>query len=136
MEKNISLHHRTGFTLIEILVALAILAGSFLALVKIGGGYTRQVAYLSDKTCAHWVAEDNLTEASLKEWPALGKSEGFAKMGAQDWYWEKKVLETSDPALRRLEVSVRSKKKEGSNFLVTLVGFAGESQNKKKVLGP
>lgn len=123
--------NNNGFTLIEILIALAILAGSFLALIKISSGYTRQIAYLREKTYAHWVAENKLTELSWQEWPTIGKTEGFARMGMQDWYWEQVVTDTSDPALRRVEVSVKIKK-QAPNFLVTLVGFAGESQNKKK----
>lgn len=123
--------YKSGFTLIEILIALAILAGSFLALIKISGGYTHQVAYLREKAYAQWVAENKLTELSWQEWPAVGKTEGFAKMGMQDWFWEQVVTDTPDPALRRVEVSVKGKK-EAKNFLVNLVGFAGQSQNKKK----
>lgn len=120
-----------GFTLIEILIALAILAGSFLALIKISGGYTHQVAYLRDKTYAHWVAENKLTLNALQLWPAIGITEGLSKMGNQNWFWEQQVLATPDPAIRRIEVRIKPKK-DSKTALVTLVGFAGESQNQRK----
>lgn len=133
MENDINLvsPKNIGFTLIEILIALAILAGSFLALIKMSGGYTYQVAYLRDKTYAHWVAENKLTENALQPWPAIGKTEGFLGMGNKDWFWEQQVINTPDPAIRRIEVRVKHKK-DSKTYLVTLIGFAGQSQNQKK----
>ncbi len=57
--------HR-GFTLLEVLVALAVLAIAMAALIKTGGENTRSAAYLRDKTLAQWVAMNVIAEQRLK----------------------------------------------------------------------
>ena len=96
-----------GFTLLEILVALAVLAISLGALVKMAAESANNVAYLRDRTLAAWVANNKINETLLsKGWPALGLSQGTASMAEQQWRWRLKVSNTSDPDLRRLDVVV------------------------------
>ena len=64
---------QSGFTLIEVMVALTIIAISLGALLSTSGTQANSVAYLKQKTLAHWVAVNELTELRMaKEFPAPG----------------------------------------------------------------
>lgn len=115
--------HR-GFTLLEVLVALAVLAIAMAALIKGGAENTRAAAYLRDKTLAQWVAMNVIAEQRLSAgWPSTGTKRGMEEMAKHEWHWELKVAETFDEDVRRLEVAVRgSDDKEGAP-LINLVAF-------------
>ncbi len=53
---------QTGFTLLEVLVALTVLAVALAALVKTGADHARYTAYLQERTLAHWAGQNLLTE--------------------------------------------------------------------------
>jgi len=116
------LKYKQGFTLLEVLVALAILAIALAAAIKVSIENAENASYLRDKTLAHWVAMNVLTEIQVRgEWPALGQKKGSAMMAEREWYWTVKVSETVDDELRRLDVQVHSRENEGA--VVSLVGF-------------
>lgn len=96
-----------GFTLLEILVALAVLAMAMAALLHAAGGYTRNQAYLRDRTLADWVAHNRLVELQLEtEWPSVGRKSGAAEFAGRGWRWETEVVTTPDQDLRRVDVQV------------------------------
>jgi len=98
-----------GFTLLEVLVALAIVAIALGALLKTGAGNSANAVYLRDKTLAHWVAMNKVTEFQLAPgWPATGTTRGKADMAGREWHWTAKVSETFDANVRRLDVEVRT----------------------------
>ncbi|HHB91801.1 MAG TPA: type II secretion system protein GspI [Thioploca sp.] len=112
-----------GFTLLEVLVALAILAITLSAIIKVTAENAENASYLRDKTLAHWVAMNVLTEIRVRgEWPNLGTREGISEMAERKWYWFLKISTTVDNELRRLEVKVKLHKK-AKESLTTLVGF-------------
>ncbi len=97
-----------GFTLLEVLVALAVLAIALAALIQSAGGYAANQAYLRDRTMAQWVARDVLTEWQLKgDWPPVGEKHGTREFDGRGWDWKVKVSQTADKDLRRLDVTVR-----------------------------
>jgi general secretion pathway protein I len=97
-----------GFTLLEVLVALAIIAITLGALVKTGASNANNASYLRDKTVAHWVAMNRATEMQLEPaWPPAGITEGKVEMGGREWHWRAKVSDTFDADIRRLDVDVR-----------------------------
>ena len=57
-----SADHQTGFTLLEVLVALTVLAVALAALVKTGADHARNTSYLQERTLAHWAGQNLLTE--------------------------------------------------------------------------
>jgi general secretion pathway protein I len=119
-----NIFNKQGFTLLEVLVALAILAVALAAAIKVSAENAENARYLRDKTLAHWVAMNVLTEIQVRgEWPDLGKKEGSAMMAAREWYWFVTVSETVDDELRRLDVQVQSRQ-DGAPVAV-LVGFIG-----------
>ena len=96
-----------GFTLLEVLVALAILALALAAALESGARGAADIAYLRDKTFADWVAANELTRiASAREWPEPGRSRGAAWMGDREWPWELQVSATNDENVRQLELRV------------------------------
>lgn len=119
-----------GFTLIEVLVALAVVAIAMAALIKVAGDNTRDTAYLKEKTMAHWVATDKATELQLaRAWPTPGRSSGTALQAQREWRWTVNVQETADPDVRRAEISVRpADAAEEQAPLVTLTAFLGKPQ--------
>ncbi len=113
-----------GFTLLEILVALAVLAVALAAVIKAVGGYTSNQAYLRDRTLATWVARNVLVEQQVKDaWPDVGELKGDAEMGGRKWHWVGTVSQTDEEDLRRLDVAVRPIDAEDSQPLAVLSGF-------------
>lgn len=114
-----------GFTLIEVLVALVIVALGVAAvmtsLVSSADGTTR----LRERSFAEWVAANRILETRLaKEFPALGSSEGKASMGGRDFQWRQRVERTAIDGVVAIVVEVRA---EGApDWLVTLRGGRGE----------
>ena len=83
-----------GFTLLEVLIALAIVALSAGALLGTITSSASNVAYLHDKTLAEWVALNRLTEIRIaQQKPPPGKRTGNAEMGGMRWQWEEEITE-------------------------------------------
>lgn len=81
-----------GFTLFEVLIALAIVAIALATLVKAARANASNAAYLRDKTFAQWVAVNKLTEWRYnKEFPATSDKKGHDLMGGHDWYWHANI---------------------------------------------
>jgi general secretion pathway protein I len=98
-----------GFTLLEVLVSLAIVAIAMGALIKGGAANASNAAYLRDKTIAHWVAMNKAAEFQLDPaWPAVATTEGKVEMASREWQWKAKVSATPDADVRRLDVDVRA----------------------------
>ena len=96
-----------GFTLLELLVAVAILAIAMGALLSGFARYAAQAAHLRERSIATWVAHNRLTEVELAPpWPSTGASNGETEMAGATWRWRLEVKSTDDPELRRLDLSV------------------------------
>ena len=96
-----------GFTLLEILVALAVLAIALAATARSMGAAIDTTAALRDRTLARWVAEDRLAQLELgREWPALDTKEGDADMGGRAFRWRQQTSASPVARMRRVEVSV------------------------------
>lgn len=115
-----------GFTLVEVLIALAVLAVAMAAAVRVGAGTAGNQAYLRDRTFAHWVAMNEMARLHLAaEWPGLGTREGEAMLGDRSWHWRMSVIDTPDARIRRADVEVRMRR-EDAEPLARLAGFVGE----------
>lgn len=96
-----------GFTLLEILVALAVLAIALGAIIAGGARYVDAASRLRDKTLALWVAHNRITEIELQPvFPAVGKSNDDVRMGGRNWTWKATVTDTPDQQVRKVEVKV------------------------------
>jgi general secretion pathway protein I len=97
-----------GFTLIEVLVALAIVAVGMAAVLGALTSSADTIAYLRDKTFANWVALNQIAQVRLKgQTPAPGKSDGDSELGGRKWHWQQEVSATQLPGMVRIDVSVR-----------------------------
>jgi len=124
----------SGFTLLEVVVALAVIALALGAAIKATGDAAGASSYLRDKTLAHWVAMNRLTELRVTDaWPDTGTSEGQAQMAGRDWHWEQTVEETSESELRRVELRVGAGEEadRDDSALALLVGFVGEPSRQR-----
>lgn len=114
-----------AFTLLEVLVALAVVAIALTAAVTAAGQDARNVALLRDRTLAHWVAMDRVAEAQLSDdWPGVGKREGDTVMAGQEWHWTLAVSATDDDDVRRLDVEVRHTPRE-ERALTSMIAYLG-----------
>ena len=113
-----------GFTLLEIMVALAVLALAMGALVKTSSDYTSNQTYLRDRTMTNWVARNVLAQHQLEnQWPRVGERKGTLEMGWQEWEWLAKISQTDEEKLRRIDVEVRAIDSEDESPITVLSGF-------------
>jgi general secretion pathway protein I len=97
----------SGFTLLEILVALFVLAVALAATARGLGAAIDTTAALRDRTLARWVAEDRLASLEWQRaWPALDVKEGDAEMGGRAFRWREQTSATPVDRMRRVELSV------------------------------
>ncbi len=96
-----------GFTLVEVLVALLILAIALGAGIVTMSQQARNAEHLKHKTLGLWIAHNRLTEYQLlSEWPDTGETSGENEMSGVEWRWTTKVSETEDENLRRIDIRV------------------------------
>jgi len=117
-------NRKSGFTLLEMLVAVAVLAIALAAIIANGARYASGAASLRDKSIALFVARNRLAEIELlPTWPTLGKANDTVKMGDAEWVWRTEVIETQDPSLRRINIRVEKKADRKPTAYATLSSF-------------
>jgi general secretion pathway protein I len=116
-----------GFTLIEILAAVAVLAIALAAILSGMARYADNAGYIRQKTIALWVAHNRLTEIRLAAgWPSTDKTDGQVEMAGITWKWTSEVQTTPDDYLRRIDITVQ--REDSDATLATLSGFIGKPQ--------
>ena len=117
---------RRGFTLIEVLAALVIVALGMLGVIEAVTQTARNGTYLRDKTLAHWIAMNLITEQRLQSSPPeITKSSDEVEFAGQLWRWTMVVTQTQVDSLRRMDVSVRRAEAPEDSSLTTVAGFYG-----------
>jgi general secretion pathway protein I len=96
-----------GFTLVELMVALAVFSLVALTLIKLQGAIIRNSGEIAVRNVgqivAHNLAVETLTDPRA---PSLGESEGAVTNGGQQWRWRRVTKETADPKLVRIDIAV------------------------------
>jgi len=112
-----------GFTLIEVLVALLIVAISLAAGVKAAGALTDNAARLEIVTAAQWCAENQLTELRLsKQFPGTGDSEFSCEQLGRSYRGRLVVRPTLNPNFRRVDALIRDTDDVPQLTLSTIMG--------------
>ena len=121
-----------GFTLVEILVALAILSISLSAVLYVINQNTSNLIYLKDKTFAHWVAMNKVSEFRVN--PAViqtsNRLSGHYSLAQREWKWIAQLIPTEDKELNRLIIDVYSPE-DSDMKLTTLNSFVSFSLQDK-----
>ncbi len=113
-----------GFTLIEVMVALTIIAISLGALLSSSGTQANSAGYLKLKTLAHWVAVNELNQIRIsKKFPSTGDKKGSTEMANHEWYWTRTTKKTEDKNARQITFTVYQDKERKKN-LTSLTGYA------------
>ena len=120
-----------GFTLLEMLIALTVIAVVGLAVSSAVGNVVNQTYTLEQRLVAHWVAENHLARVrlartGLTDALPTGRESERVRMSGRTWRVERDIRETTHPWLRRVEIEV-FEVAEGEDIgpLDTLVGFVG-----------
>jgi general secretion pathway protein I len=113
-----------GFTLVEVLVALTIVAVALMASLRAVGSMSVGAADLRARTLAQWSAENRLTQIRVQsEFPALGRRSFDCSQAEVRMTCDEQVFATPNAQFRRVEVSVLPA--EGDRVrLARLIGFA------------
>ena len=124
------LRKQTGFTLLEVMVAMFIFAIAGAAIVKTTAEHINSLSKLEEITFATWVANNQLMRATLsaeKQWPPKNNQRGSVEMLDRTWYWEQVVEKTNDESLRAIVITVGlDEEYEGSVTSVTTYVAKGE----------
>jgi len=114
-----------GFTLLEVMVALIIVAFSLTALTASMNQMIDAANTMRERTFASWIAQNKITEIRLaNEMPEVSSTSGDIEYGNTDWEWRAVVSETGIENFRRIDVSVSL---YGDDYIIlTVTGFIGE----------
>jgi general secretion pathway protein I len=115
-----------GFTLIEVLAALVIVALGMIAAIQAVTQSARNGTYLREKTLAHWIGMNVLTERRLQGSPPdVAESTGRVEYAGQQWQWTMRVTQTQVQSLRRMDIAVRRVDAPEGTALANVSGFYG-----------
>lgn len=112
-----------GFTLIEILLALAIIAIALTALLKATAQHIENTHRLKEKTISHWVAMQGATMIQLHLVQIIPNQEStqITTLLGQKWYWRAKVHDT--PIKKMQQISIWVSQKQSGPFYEELTAF-------------
>jgi general secretion pathway protein I len=98
-----------GFTLIEMLVALAIFSLAALALLRLEGATVKNTALLQEQAVAQVVAR-NLAVETITDpvAPALGVAQGATVNGGRRWRWVRNTGRSPEPRIQMIDIAVLS----------------------------
>jgi len=121
-----------GFTLIEVLVALAIVVIGMAAVLGALSSSASTLSSLRDKTFAQWVALNQIATVRLAgQPPPIGNSEGDTDFAGRSWHWRQEVVTTQVPGVERMDVKVRpadiKPDNEDSGWFTTVSGIWGDA---------
>ncbi|MEE4277066.1 MAG: type II secretion system minor pseudopilin GspI [Halieaceae bacterium] len=123
-----------GFTLIEVMVALAIVAIAVPALLFTLDQQLDGTAYLRDRSLAQIVASNRLSELRLalrnSQRRLQGTLSGSETLAGREWYWRMTTTATEVPRFSRVEIRVSDTQAEGASSLYSLAAFvrAGDAE--------
>lgn len=115
-----------GFTLIEVLAALVIVALGMLGVIEAVSQTASNGSYLRDKSLAHWVAMNQLAQVRLApQPPKIDKSSDEVEMADRRWRWTMDVTQSPLESVRRIDIRVGLAEGPEDASLASITGFYG-----------
>ncbi|EKF9101481.1 type II secretion system minor pseudopilin GspI [Vibrio cholerae] len=111
---------KRGFTLLEVLVALAIFATAAISVIRSVSQHINTVNYLEEKMFAAMVVDNQMAQVMLNP-QSLAAREGSEQMAGRTWYWKQSPVKTADNLLKAFDVSVVTEK--GATPVVTVRSY-------------
>ena len=122
-----------GFTLVEVMVALMVIAIALPALTMALSQQVDGTAYLRDKSMAQWVASNKMSETRIRlarrDVLQRGERSGVETMGERDWYWWTRTESTEVEDFYRIQIDVAAGEADQATPLYSLVGFLAASNS-------
>ena len=122
-----------GFTLVEVMVALAVVAVALPALLVTLSQQLDGLRYLEDRTHAQWVAANRLAELRLvlgaKGSLQTGQVSGTEELAGRSWYWWSEGEESEVPGFFRYQIVVSDQEDEEASPVHTLDGYLAQEQS-------
>lgn len=114
-----------GFTLVEVMVALAVAGLSLAAVAASIGQMVDAASVIQERTYASWIAQNKIAELRLtNELPEVSTTSGEVDYAGLEWAWRATISETGVENLFRVDVEVSF---AGSDDVIrTVTGFIGE----------
>jgi len=116
-----------GFTLVEVMVALAVVALAVPALLTSLNVHVDSIGYLRDKSMAHMVAANKLEELRILSRASQsllqGKDSGVDNLADRQWYWWLETKSTDLEQFSRVEIEVAASEDARDQPLYKLVAF-------------
>jgi general secretion pathway protein I len=126
MRRTLNSRFTFGFTLIEVMVALMVVALGMTAVIQAVGDTASNSAYMREKTIAHWIAMNKVTEVRLLPTaPKIAKTSDDIEMAGRTWRWTMDVQATPVESVRRIDITVRPKEAGEKTSLASVTGFYG-----------
>jgi general secretion pathway protein I len=116
-------NNHSGFTLIEVLLALAVISIALTALIKATGNDVIYMQRIKDKSISHWVAMQGVAMVQLgliEVKPQQEASQVTAMLG-QRWYWRAKLNSTAIKSMQQITITVS--KSQSGPFMDPLIAF-------------
>ena len=105
---------RHGFTLLEVMIALLVIALGIGAVINTTSESGWKSAQLKQKTIASWVAQNEIAlYRARRTWDKKSNRSGETEMANAVWTWQMKITPTEDPGVRRIDVDVYLKGEDG-----------------------
>ena len=121
-----------GFTLLELLVAMAILTIVAVTALNNNSAMIANTTYLKKKTLAHWVTMNKAAELRLVgRWVNQKGLQGVAVMAGQRWHWQATGKKTSDPDIQLINIEVRENDDRSEPPLTSLTMYLGRTTDYK-----
>lgn len=121
--------NQTGLTLVEVLIALAIVSIALTAVIKSTSENIRGTSHLENKTIATWVGTNVINEirTGILRMALAEKQRGMCEMLGRNWYWQAQVDETGNDHIKKISVSVSIR--EDSKPVVTLESYRYDAES-------
>jgi len=128
-----------GFTLIEVMVALTIIAIALASVIKASGNHTNSAGYLKSKQLAHYVAMNEIALLQInRAWPDVGSVEKSSELAGMEWFWTREIENTgnSNSNIRGVKFTVYLDERRERNLAQVQAFISNPAQNVAAVVLP